>query len=469
MSEAETITVVCDAQLDTSRTLTIAGLDPDARIFLALQDAAWQSGFALQYAASAEPPHRWDLMRLEDAQGAPLIEACRKSWHRPPYALRIYLVRYKASSCTGEVVDTAVVGTRDSRRNFEARLKTIAFRLVRDFLIGRNRPAPQIRDATAQCDTSQNWGSATLDYLKHRLQQILLVERWGIGVSRVSLDDVLRGGNLNSVRWLAPADNRTSFADPLPWPGTGRILCERIRNIDGHGTIVSVPAQSENLPGSASEVLAEIDHHSYPCVFQDEGTTYLLPESITRGATLLYRLEPDASLIPLCAVAPSRRLADPTLFRHEGRYWIACTDLDIGEHDNLCLLYSESPTGPWQTHRCTPVKFDIRGARPAGPIFRSNGMLLRPGQDCASTYGAGVVLHRVEELTPDSYRESVVVQLRPDPCGLYPHGLHTFSPAEDGIWLDGKRLVFEPSALLHKVARRIHRLSARAMPAGTVG
>lgn len=454
----------CQAQLDTSRTLTIAGLNPDARIFLALQDAAWHAGLTLQYALSAKPPHAWDLVRLENAQGTPLHDVCRQSWHRPPYALSMHLVRYAANSCTGTIVDTAVIGTRGPRHYFEARVRGTGFRLVRDFLIGRNRCPPVATEVAAQCDALRNAASAWLDYIKYRLQQILLVERWAIGHANISIDEVLQADSLGRVSWLTPRDDRADFADPFPWPGSGHILCERIRNTDGHGTIVALPTGADSLPRNVREILAETSHHSYPCVFREDSVTYLLPESVARGATVLYRLQPDTSLVPLCAVAPSRRLADPTLFQHEGRYWIACTDLDIGEHDNLCLLHSENPTGPWQSHRCTPVKFDIRGARPAGPVFPWNGILLRPGQDCASTYGAGVALHRIDELTPDSYRESVVAQLRPDPCGLYPHGLHTFSPVDGAIWLDGKRLVFQPSAVRQKLVRRIHRLRARYLP-----
>jgi hypothetical protein len=178
-----------------------------------------------------------------------------------------------------------------------------------------------------------------------------------------------------------------------------------------------------------------------------------LPEATNRGATTLYRLVPDKDPTPVCAVAPGRRLADPTFFVCADRYWIACTDLDIGQHDNLCLLHADKPTGPWQPHRCTPVKFDVCGARPAGPLFRIGSQLFRPGQDCARTYGAALVVHRIDALSPELYRETVVARLRPDPEGPFPHGLHTLAADQERVWVDGKRFVFDLAGLQRKIMR----------------
>ena len=37
--------------------------------------------------------------------------------------------------------------------------------------------------------------------------------------------------------------------------------------------------------------------------------------------------------------------------------------------------------------------------RPAGPLFRSGGILYRPSQDCSFTYGHSVSINRVDALT----------------------------------------------------------------------
>jgi hypothetical protein len=267
------------------------------------------------------------------------------------------------------------------------------------------------------------------------------------------LPNIVRTGATGPVQWLSPDRGRSYLADPFPWPGTNRLLCEEMPISGGKGRIVALAQDQDGSWRNPTVVLEDGEHHSYPCAVKEGEDTYFLPEAPNRGATTLYRLMPDEDPIPLCEVAPGRRLADPTLFRHAGRYWIACTDLDIGLHDNLCLLHADKPTGPWQPHRCTPVKIDICGARPAGPLFRLGPQLFRPGQDCARTYGAALVIHRVDALSPEQYRETAVTRLRPDPQGPFPHGLHTLAADQERVWLDGKRFVFDLAGLHRKIMR----------------
>jgi hypothetical protein len=169
----------------------------------------------------------------------------------------------------------------------------------------------------------------------------------------------------------------------------------------------------------------------------------------------LYRLEGDGQLHPVSRVAPQRRLSDPTLFRHDGRYWIACADLDFGAHDSLCLLHATCLEGPWQSHRLNPVRIDIRGARPAGNVFRVGDALFRPGQNCAATYGGGITLYRIDALTPDDYQETAVASLLPDRNGPFPHGLHTLVNDGTHTWVDGKRFVLDWTVLSQKLRRRL--------------
>jgi hypothetical protein len=205
-------------------------------------------------------------------------------------------------------------------------------------------------------------------------------------------------------------------------------------------------------------VLDDGYHHSYPCTFRDGDTAYCVPEATERGATLIHRLDHDGRLTPVADPAPHCRLADPTLFHWNGVYWLACTDLDMGAHDNLCLLYASAVTGPWTPHARWPVKIDVRCARPAGMVFSAGGRLYRPAQDCAATYGAAVAIHEILTLDQAEFRESLVTVLRPDPDGPFPHGLHTLVHDGERFWLDGKRFVFDLGLLRRKVLAKAGRV-----------
>ena len=86
-------------------------------------------------------------------------------------------------------------------------------------------------------------------------------------------------------------------------------------------------------------------------------------------------------------------------------------------------------------------------------------MLLRPAQDCSSTYGAAVVLHRIVELTPDRFQEECLGQIGPEVDGPYPNGFHTLTVLDDRCLVDGKRTVFEPIWILRG---RAHARKVRA-------
>jgi hypothetical protein len=227
----------------------------------------------------------------------------------------------------------------------------------------------------------------------------------------------------------------------------------------GVGRIVSVTETGGTLNHSRV-LLDDGAHHSYPCTFQDGETVFCVPEAPQRGATRVYRLDDDGRMLPICDIAPHARLADPTLFRWGGRYWLACTDLDLGSHDNLCLLHASAITGPWTAHARWPVKIDVRGARPAGMVFQSGDRLFRPGQDCAATYGAAVAIHEIQTLTETEFFETPAAELRPNKSGPFPHGLHTLVHDGDRFWVDGKRYVLDLGLVVRKLRGRLSGLFA---------
>ncbi len=298
-----------------------------------------------------------------------------------------------------------------------------------------------------------------LDRARTKWADRLRSEWWSLGIASRSPQEILRTGGLGPVRWLAPDAGAAYCADPFPLPGTGKVLCEEMPMSGGHGRIV-VLAESGGTFSRAGIVLETAQHHSYPCVYQENDETFLLPEATSRGGTTLYHLSASYGLTPVCAVAEGRRLADSTLFRHGDRYWIAATDLDFGSHDNLVLLYADYLGGPWQAHPAAPASIDIRGARPAGPPFRADGALFRPAQDCSATYGGGIAINRIDVLTPEVFHESLALRLLPEAGGPFPHGLHTLAGDGTRTWIDGKRFVLDWPSLRQKFNRRLRRRPA---------
>jgi len=437
--------------------VVLAGIDTSHIVEAALTDTALGDVAVLRFEPDCSAPCDALLWRLETASGESLNQPglLNRHWHRRPYAMTMRLVQYAPGSTTPDILDEGTLGTRGPRAAFLSAVDRLAMRFVRDAALGRAR-GPADAHPAARVHGLPGW----LNHVHAVWYDRIMTEWWSLGTTPVSLQSVLAGGGLNGITWYSPNVGRTYLADPFPWPGTGRILCEDMPMVEGVGRIVAVSVAEGHL--TAPEVIMDDGyHHSYPCTFQEGETVYCVPEATQRGGTRIHLLSDDGTLIPVCDVAPHARLSDPTLFQWNGRYWLGCTDLDLGAHDNLCLLHAAALTGPWEPHARWPVKIDIRGARCAGRLISAGERLFRPGQDCAATYGAAVALHEVLTLTETEYHESLVSVLRPDDTGPFPHGLHTLVHDGERFWADGKRFVLDLGRLRHKVANRASRMVSK--------
>lgn len=151
-------------------------------------------------------------------------------------------------------------------------------------------------------------------------------------------------------------------------------------------------------------VLSEPFHLSYPHVFEYNGEFYMTPETLDAEAVRLYVAEsfPDrwrliADLIPI-------RAADPSVFQHNGRWWLfACT---ARGNDVLRLYHADHLLGAWTEHSRSPILAgDPHRARPAGRVVAFNQHVIRLAQDCWPKYGQCVRAFQIQELTIDSYSE----------------------------------------------------------------
>lgn len=437
--------------------VVLAGIDRSEIVDAALADPVLTAAAILKFEPACTPPCDALLWRLETASGDSLTRPglLRRHWHRAPYAMTLRLVQYQPGSIVPEILDEGTLGTRGRREAFKAATDRLAMRFVRDAARGRSRGPADSPPAEAGHGLF-GW----LDAIRTTWSDRLMAEWWSIGTAAASIDRVVSGGGLGEINWYRTKAAHRYLADPFPWPGTNRILCEEMPMTDGVGRIIAVTEAGGTLTTS-TVLLDDGVHHSYPCTLREGATVYCLPESTQRGATRIHRLDEDGHLSPVCDPAPYARLADPTLFKWNGRYWLGCTDLDLGSHDNLCLLHAPAITGPWTPHALWPVKMDIRGARPAGMPFTIDGRLFRPGQDCAATYGAAITIHEVMTLTETDFRESVATVLRPDRSGPFPHGLHTLVHDGERFWVDGKRFVLDLGLFRRKVLGRASRVFSR--------
>jgi len=292
--------------------------------------------------------------------------------------------------------------------------------------------------------------------MSRRLGRIFLVEQWMLGIVDMPLGKVLRMDR-PPVRWIGKRVRSHYLADPFGVPGSSdELYCEEFDNKTNLGRIVKLKLDRTGQPGSPKPVALGLPGHmSYPCLFEFDGKLYCVAESAQSGRCVLNRLGDDGLWKYVTELLSGVAAADPTLFRHDERFWLAYTDVARGRFDNLCLSYASDLHGPWHAHPQNPVKIDHRSSRPGGSVVVDDEQLFRIAQDCTSGYGQAVTVNRIRHCTPEFYREDAVRTISPNGDGMNPHGLHTMSAWGARTLVDGKRYGINWSVVGRKVMARV--------------
>ena len=265
-----------------------------------------------------------------------------------------------------------------------------------------------------------------------KIRKVAYHDQWGLAV-RMHPGSSTPEPAMHRYKFLLPPQDRF-WADPFPVTYRGRhhVFVEELPYSTNKGHITALELDAPGRVSSTQKVL-ELEHHlSYPFVFEWEGSHFMVPESGARRRVELYRADDfPGGWRPEQVLLEGLYAVDATLEQVDGTWWMFANVGAEGtwNYDELHIFHAPSPRGPWSPHRGNPVKSDARCARPAGRLFRWNGHLYRPAQDCSGAYGAAIVINRVLRLTTTEYREVAVSRLEPkwQPNLL---GTHTINAAD---------------------------------------
>jgi hypothetical protein len=210
--------------------------------------------------------------------------------------------------------------------------------------------------------------------------------------------------------------------------------------------------------------LARPFHLSYPFIVEDGGEVFMIPESHRHGEIALYRARRfPGGWVRETSLLSNLRGAEPSVIRHQGRWWMFYTVVGPHARDQgeLHLAHAEKLTGPWTQHRQNPVVTDRSGARPGGtPFVGPDGLVVLPVQDCSRTYGGAIRFLSFTTLTPDRVEAGhLPATLTGDlVSATHRDGLHTLAACGDLTLLDAKRIVRPWGRYAVDFKRRVKRL-----------
>jgi hypothetical protein len=273
-----------------------------------------------------------------------------------------------------------------------------------------------------------------------RLTRRPMIRHWRIAlrVGALPVPNSTAPPDMSGLDWIESPKGHF-YADPFVVEADGKhwVYFEDFDYATQRGKI----SCAEVRDGGLGEPLIALDrpyHLSYPCVFRDDGTWYMIPETASAGTVELYRCTRFPNLWQFECELLRGSAVDTTVWIENGVYWFFVTLWEQrGNAFQLWLYSASSLAGTWKPHPANPISTDIRFARGGGAIFRHEGKLFRPSQDCSGEYGRSMTLNEIVVLDQEQYREEPRVTV--DPVwmkGLV--GTHTYSRAGAVEMIDGK-------------------------------
>ncbi len=188
-------------------------------------------------------------------------------------------------------------------------------------------------------------------------------------------------------------------ADPflLEHRGQQYLFCEQYETTENKAGIGYFVFES-GIPINKGIVLCRPYHISYPCLFTYKDDVYMIPETAANQTVELYR----------AVDFPNKWELDTVLLEN-----VRCVDSTVYEsEEGLYLLSYEKRGKEWimtvfsldmdrrSLKKCSQKIYKENVGRPAGNLWREDGKLYRPAQDCKEKYGEALLIYRMDSLNP---------------------------------------------------------------------
>lgn len=183
----------------------------------------------------------------------------------------------------------------------------------------------------------------------------------------------------------------------------GKISCGRIQNNE----IVEV------------QDILDFDYHlSYPFIFEEDDSIFMIPETSDNNQVEIYKCESFPNKWSLYTTAfEGEKIVDTSYYKDEnGQQWLFLNKAFEDHSSNLYIYKIDTlKLNKIEAHKKNPVIIDTRLARNAGKIFNLENKKIRHSQNNSiGVYGYGLNLNVIKKLTIDDYIEEKIVSIEPD-------------------------------------------------------
>lgn len=227
------------------------------------------------------------------------------------------------------------------------------------------------------------------------------------------------------------------WADPFIIDHAGKtyLFFEAYSYIRMKGSIKYSVLDKKTLSMSRPLSLIKDKHHySFPCVFEDNGILYLIPETAKKNRIELYELSEYPFKLTLKRVLIDQISAADSVAKLINGTWYLFTTVQMDDDLNMLKsfkVFKSNNLFSGEFLELENVQRSLTGlsnSRMGGSILELDGKCYRVAQNCFKQYGDYLNLNEVIEIKNDSYKESFEREIeRPN----YAYAMHTLNRSSE--------------------------------------
>lgn len=294
--------------------------------------------------------------------------------------------------------------------------------------------------------------------IKMQIRKLKYDTNWNIGFCDLTGEELIRSGKLPRVKWMKHPYKDRWFADPfiLSFNETViTVLVEECPIDKPKGIICELQIDRRTMRLINRNVLLELGTHlSYPIIWRDNEKVYVYPENGASGSLKIYEYDFTNHQLINPQVILEEAVADATIWKEGHVFFLIATKFPNTQEDAY-LYKSNSLFGPFVSIDSLPFSSGKTNSRQAGDLFRVNGVLYRPTQNCVARYGAGITMMKCT-LSGNIIQEETAMSLSPS-CWKYNLGLHTINFKDSLCVIDGSGYLYPFSGVVIEALRKVKR------------
>lgn len=192
-------------------------------------------------------------------------------------------------------------------------------------------------------------------------------------------------------------------------------LFYELQHWDDPGCIVMVKTKDLKTWTKPQIVLRQPFHLSFPYVFEDNGTIYMIPESQESDSIRLFKANEDLSSFTYVRTLLQQErkdgihynFNDSHLYRKDDKYYLFTSYQKDWMYYQELYVTDDLLNGNFVKHPASPICISNEYGRNGGSLIHYEGQLLRVTQDCHENYGDNVSLLEITRLDEEHFEEKL--------------------------------------------------------------